>query len=120
MSQAIRSSLAVFTLCFALAAGAEQASGSQVEIIGTARQQTVACTGATEVSIKGASNDITLTGDCKSVSVRGSANKVSIDTVGRIEVKGTANNVSWKKASGSQKKPKVNSAGVDNKVFQAR
>lgn len=120
MSQAIRSSLAVFTVCFALAAGAEEASGSQVEIIGTARQQTVACTGDTEVSIKGASNDITLTGDCKSVSVRGSANNVSIDTVARIEVKGTANNVSWKKASGSAKKPKVSSAGTANQVSQAK
>lgn len=120
MSKAIRSSFAVLAVCFALSAGAEEASGSQVELIGTARQQTVACSGDTEVSIKGASNDITLTGECKSVSVRGSANTVRIDTVGRLEVKGSANNVSWKKASGGAKKPKVDSAGVGNKVFQAK
>jgi len=157
MSKAIRSSLVGLTVCFALAAGAQDtvqvgkdgkvklqsgsskievntddddegtrtqssssSSSSAVEVVGTARNQKVACSGNTEVVIKGASNNITVTGECKSVKVLGSANSVTVDTVGELEVKGTANSVSWKKALGGAKRPKVDSAGVENKVFQAK
>jgi hypothetical protein len=95
-------------------------SSSMVELVGTARNQKVACSGNTEVVIKGASNNITITGDCKSVKVVGSANSVTLDTVAEIDVKGSANNVSWKKASGGAKQPKVDNAGVANNVFQEK
>jgi hypothetical protein len=40
--------------------------------------------------------------------------------VGAIAVTGSSNSVTWKKAAGGKKKPSVSSAGVGNKVSQAK
>jgi hypothetical protein len=101
-------------------AGTGATSGSNIDIIGSARKETFTCAGNTVVSISGSANDITLTGDCKSVSVAGSANKVAMEGVGEINVSGTSNNVTWKRAVGDAKKPKVNAAGIGNNVAKAQ
>jgi hypothetical protein len=69
--------------------------------------------------ISGATNGLTFTGDCKGVSVSGSMNKVMLDGVGKLAVTGTGNNVTWKRALGDAKKPKVAVTGLDNKVSKA-
>jgi hypothetical protein len=102
------------------AAGTTSTSGSDISIMGSARKGTFTCAGNTVVAISGSANDITLTGECKSVSVAGSANKVSMDGVGELNVSGSSNNVTWKRASGDAKKPKVNTVGVGNKVSKAK
>jgi uncharacterized protein (DUF2345 family) len=102
------------------ATGTTTTSGSDINILGSSRKGTFGCTGNTVVAISGSANDITLTGECKSVSVAGSANKVSMDGVGEINVSGSSNNVTWKRASGDAKKPKVNAVGVGNKVAKAK
>jgi len=101
-------------------ADTDSASGSDVDITGSARKETIACAGTTEVSINGSANDITLTGECKSVTVTGSTNKVKAETVGEITVTGSSNRVTWKKAAGGKKKPSVNSTGTGNKVSQSK
>lgn len=101
-------------------ADSDSASGSHVDITGSARKETIACTGNTEVSINGSSNNVTLTGECKSVMVTGSSNGVSVETVGEITVTGSSNKVTWKKAAGGKKKPAVSSTGTGNKVSQSK
>ncbi|WP_224247705.1 DUF3060 domain-containing protein [Hyalangium gracile] len=95
-------------------------SESEIDIADSGRKGTLSCTGNTEVSISGSSNDFTITGDCKSVEVTGSSNKVAVDGVGKIEVTGTSNSVTWKRAVGGAKKPKVDNTGTANKVSQAK
>ena len=53
------------------------------------------------------------------LSVSGTDNKVRVDTVGRVDVEGTSNSVLWRHGLAGAKKPKVSSAGVNNKVAQA-
>jgi|GEM_PF-3591691 len=170
MSKSIRSAAVAFTVCFAMAAGAQDTiqigkdgnvkvhsggnkvdvrggnvkvesegtrttvkverdgdddkkdadddSSSEIDITGAGRKETLACNGTTEVSISGSSNELTFTGVCKSVDVTGSSNKITLDAVERIDVTGTDNTVTWKKAAGGRKKPKVSSTGTDNKVSQ--
>lgn len=101
-------------------AGTDAVSGENVDITGSARRETIACSGNTVVSISGSANALTLTGECKSVSVTGSSNKVTMDGVGEISVTGTGNNVTWKRALGDAKKPKVSATGVGNKVSKAK
>jgi hypothetical protein len=101
-------------------ADTEAASGSSLDIVGSARKETLTCTGNSVVSISGSANDITVTGECKTVSVAGSANKVTLDGVGEINVSGSSNKVTWKRAAGDAKKPKVNAVGVGNKVAKAK
>ncbi|WP_224372890.1 DUF3060 domain-containing protein [Hyalangium versicolor] len=97
----------------------QDSSGSEVEITGSGRKETLSCSGTTEVSISGSSNELTITGDCKSVEVTGSTNKVTLEGVGRIDVTGSSNTVTWKRAVGKAKKPKVSATGIGNKVSKA-
>lgn len=94
-------------------------AGATLELSGSDSRETHRCSPKTEVNISGSDNDITLTGECKRVSVNGSTNKVKVEAVATIDVTGSENQVTWKRAVGG-KKPKVNRTGHDNKVTQAR
>jgi hypothetical protein len=94
-------------------------SSSNVSITGSGRKETIACSENTMVSISGATNELTFTGNCKGVSVSGSMNKVTLDGVGKLSVSGTGNNITWKRALGDAKKPKVAVTGFNNKVSKA-
>jgi hypothetical protein len=98
---------------------AGEAAGATQELSGSGMQETLRCSPNTEVNISGSDNDITLTGECKRVSVDGSTNKVKVEAVATIDVTGSENQVTWKRAVGA-KKPKVNRTGHNNKVTQAR
>lgn len=100
-------------------AGGEQQAGAELVLSGSGSQETHRCSPKTAVNISGSDNDITLTGECKSVSVNGSTNKVKVEAVATIDVTGSDNQVTWKRAVGA-KKPKVNRTGHNNKVSQAR
>ncbi len=97
----------------------EETAGAQLEISSTGNTETHRCSPKTEVDISGSENEITLTGECKSVSVSGASNKVKVEAVGTITVVGSGNEVLWKKGVGG-KKPKVSRTGVNNKVAKAR
>ncbi|MFP2911097.1 DUF3060 domain-containing protein [Pyxidicoccus sp. 3LFB2] len=107
-----------------LTAGAQDDEGAEknenlIEVTGTAQTSTHACTPATEVEIAGASNTVTLTGECKSVTVSGSSNKVKVEAVKSITVEGSDNAITWKRGHGKAK-PKVSRSGVNNKVSQEK
>jgi hypothetical protein len=46
-------------------------------------------------------------------------NKVMLDGVGKLAVTGTGNDVTWKRALGDAKKPRVAVTGLNNKVSKA-
>jgi DUF3060 family protein len=101
------------------AKGDEKPEGDKLEVSGTGGNATHRCTPKTEVEVNGNDNSVTLTGDCKSINVSGANNKVKAEGVATIDVTGSGNEVTWKRAVGG-KKPKVNRTGVNNKVTQAR
>ncbi|QSQ24628.1 DUF3060 domain-containing protein [Pyxidicoccus parkwayensis] len=101
-----------------MTAAAEDDSGT-FEVSGMSETATHECTPGTKVEITGASNDVTLTGECKSVEVSGSGNKVKVEATSSIEVAGTNNNVTWKRGHGKSK-PKISRTGVGNKVTQQK
>ena len=84
-----------------MTAGAEEAA-SRIEVSGTGETSTHECTPGTEVEVTGASNTVTLTGECK-----------------RLTVEGASNTVTWKRGPGKSK-PKVSRTGVGNKVTQQK
>ncbi|PTL83452.1 DUF3060 domain-containing protein [Vitiosangium sp. GDMCC 1.1324] len=97
----------------------ETPAGTSLEISDSGAKETHRCSPKTDVNISGSDNEIILTGECKSVSVSGSTNKVKVEATGTISVEGADNEVTWKRAVGG-KKPKVNRVGTNNKVTQAR
>ncbi|MFL5353497.1 DUF3060 domain-containing protein [Archangium sp.] len=101
------------------AKGDEKPADDKLEVSGMGGNATHRCTPKTEVEVNGSDNTVTLTGDCKSINVSGANNKVKAEGVATIDVTGSGNEVTWKRAVGG-KKPKVNRSGVDNKVTQAR
>lgn len=101
------------------AQGDEKPAEGKLEISGMGGNETHRCTPKTEVEINGSDNQVTLTGDCKSINVSGANNKVKAEGVATIDVSGSGNEVTWKRAVGG-KKPKVSRTGVNNKVTQAR
>ena len=101
------------------AKGDEKPSGDKLEVSGMGGNATHHCTPKTEVEVTGSDNQVSLTGDCKSINVSGATNKVKAEGVATITVSGSDNEVTWKRAVGG-KKPKVSRTGVNNKVTQAR
>lgn len=100
--------------------GEEKPEEGKLEISGVGGNETHRCTPKmNEVEVTGSDNQLTLTGDCKSVTVSGANNKVKVEAVATIDVAGSGNEVLWKRAVGA-KKPKVSRTGVNNKVAQAR
>ncbi|WPB77827.1 DUF3060 domain-containing protein [Archangium violaceum] len=100
-------------------ASVKQQAGAALEIVGSESQESHRCSPKTEVNISGSDNEITLTGECKRVSVSGSTNMVKVEAAAAIEVMGSDNQVTWKREVGG-KKPKVTRTGSNNKVTQAR
>jgi hypothetical protein len=141
MFREIRSMWVGVTMCLALSAGAQgpgsgkvdrnaaehaadaatvDTTSSTIELSGSGRHETIACTGGTEVAINGSDNNITLSGDCKSVSVTGSTNQVTAEGMGALSVIGSDNTVTWKHALGKAQKPKVSTTGSGNRVSKVK
>ncbi len=98
----------------------DDAEQARIEVTGSGETSTHECKPGAEVAVTGASNNVTLTGECKSVTVEGSSNSVKVEATGAITVTGTANAVTWKRALGKAKQPKVRKTGVSNKVSQEK
>jgi hypothetical protein len=74
----------------------------------------------TEVSLNGASNELTVA-IASLVGVNGEANKVVVDLIARIEINGEKNKVTWKKVSTpKKKKPAVSTNGNGNSVRKGK
>jgi hypothetical protein len=79
------------------------------------QKKAMACPKSDDISISGIGEDVTVTGECGSVAISGSENKVTIEATGRIEVSGIQNVVRWQRGLGG-KPPKIQKSGVDHKV----
>ncbi|MEO8699692.1 MAG: DUF3060 domain-containing protein [Kofleriaceae bacterium] len=98
---------------------------------------TIDCAKDPEVSMNGATGNLTFTGKCKKISINGSTNTikiesveklavsganntVTVDTAEKIGVTGSANTVAYKTGPNGKGKPKVSSVGVGNKITQVK
>lgn len=98
----------------------DDAEQARIEVTGSGETSTHECKPEVEVAVTGASNTVTLTGECKSITVEGASNTVKAEATGAITVTGTANTVTWKRALGKAKQPKIRRTGAGNKVTQEK
>jgi hypothetical protein len=97
-----------------------QAQAAEPLVIeGNLAKREFTCAAGQQVTIQGASLQITLEGDCGAVHVQGSANTVTTDGVASIRVDGASNTVTWKRNLSGVAKLPVQTTGVTNKVRQA-
>lgn len=100
-------------------AGGTTSDGDALEIDGAGRSHDGDC-GGRDVRISGTGNKVKLTGECGHVTVEGTRNTVAVDTVAAISVSGVSNAVTWKRAAGGEKKPRVSTDGLKNVVAQGK
>lgn len=68
-----------------------------------------------EVEISGTANNFNLTGECKKLTVSGVSNKVKVEKVGEIIVKGNSNKVTYGEGLDG-KEPKITKDGISPTV----
>ncbi|RKG89595.1 DUF3060 domain-containing protein [Corallococcus terminator] len=101
------------------AAQEDSEAEATIDVTGSGETSTHECKPGSTVEITGASNNVTLTGECKSVTVNGSSNVVKVEATRAIDVTGMSNSVTWKRVIGKSK-PKVSHTGMGNKIAQAK
>lgn len=124
--------LGFLVLFFSGTAFAGDRGGLTVDKFG--QKVTHACTAGENITVNGASNFVTLTGDCggltvngaqnrvvvakvEKLTVNGNSNSVEADAVGKISVNGSQNKVTWKRALDEKKaKPAISRTGMGNSV----
>jgi hypothetical protein len=79
------------------------------------RNATYNCDGR-DVFVNSGGNSLRFTGYCHSVTVRGSGNRVTVDSADRIATMGTDNTVHWR----SERKPVINNTGSNNVLSSIR
>ncbi len=103
-------------LCALLMIAASPAS-AQVAVSQSNLKKSFDC-GGKEATIVGSQNELTLTGECPALTVKGSQNTISVEAVGTIRVVGTMNKVTWQRTT-IDKGPKISRSGLDNVITQA-
>ncbi|WP_184714699.1 DUF3060 domain-containing protein [Caulobacter sp.] len=100
----------------ALIAGLAGQAKAPIHIAGVGQGNTVACEGR-GVIVDGTEHNLTFTGNCASLKLNGTDNKVMIDLApgAPVVVTGTDQTVRWR----SSKAPQVRMNGVDNSVSKA-
>jgi hypothetical protein len=68
-----------------------------------------------QVSVRGSTNTITLTGRCGEVSVSGTGNKITVERTPRIVTTGHNNDIRWQHGEGDRQ-PAVRNSGMNNTV----
>jgi hypothetical protein len=109
--------MAAVGLCALVTTGIGEAS-AQVGVTQSNQKKTIAC-GGQDAAVTGSLNDIIFTGDCPSVTIKGSENTISIEATGQIRVVGTKNKVTWQRVIGDDKTPRVSSSGLGNVITRA-
>jgi hypothetical protein len=95
------------------------AAWAQVGVAQSNQKKTIAC-GGQEAAVTGSLNDIIFTGECPSVTIKGSENTIAIEATGAIRVVGTKNKVTWQRDVGDDiKTPKISRSGLGNVISQA-
>jgi hypothetical protein len=104
-------------LCALLAIAAAGTASAQVAVSQSNLKKSFDC-GGKEATIVGSQNELTLTGECPTLTVKGSQNTISVEAVGTIRVVGTMNKVTWQRST-IDKGPKITRSGLDNVITQA-
>jgi hypothetical protein len=91
--------------------------GNRVQISGTDKIVAQKCTPEVEVYIDGNHIAVTLTGDCKLVSVTGAENNVKVDAAAKIVLAGRDNVVHYRRGRTSGD-PEVVTGGTGNKAVK--
>lgn len=102
----------------AIFAAATTAS-AQAEFTGAGQTTDLDCGGKT-ATIVGASNEMTITGNCQLLSIEGASNRVHVAMAknGLIRVTGASNEIHWTTPDGSR--PRLQITGADNRVAKAK
>ena len=99
-------------------AAAKTPIDSSVPLIlsGTSEFSKIPCGGReVEIDETATSNDYTLTGECKKITVNGVSNEIKVEKVGEIIIKGSSNKVIYTEGLDG-KKPKIKNTGVSSTV----
>lgn len=85
-------------------------------LTGTSESRTFPCNGREiEITEDATSNNYTLTGECKKLTVDGVSNSVNVETVGEIVVTGVSNKIIYGEGLNG-KKPKIKKSGTSTSV----
>lgn len=83
---------------------------------GTGEGTTIPCNGReVEFTDEATANSFTFTGECKKLTVDGISNKITVEKVGEIVVKGISNKVTYGEGLDG-KKPKISTSGTSTEV----
>ncbi|UXI67178.1 DUF3060 domain-containing protein [Tahibacter amnicola] len=78
------------------------------------------CGEAGSLSLVGSGNEVTVTGECTLVAIKGGNNTVRINRVSQINVDGDGNQVSWVDGTGPGNQATSKVAGRNNVVTQEK
>lgn len=95
-----------------------QAGGVHIEGAGQEHHE-LDCEGG-EAHIEGASNRLTITGRCSSLTIEGADNQVRVDLApgAQVHIEGASNRVTWTMAGNGR--PRVSVQGAANSVQRSR
>lgn len=103
--------------------GVQSTTSTQGSVVydGVSQSWTIKCDGSkvSMVQINGTENTATISGSCKSISVNGTDNKITAETVGSITLQGTDNHLTYKLGLDG-KTPKITNNGVDNSAVKIK
>ncbi|MEN3748283.1 DUF3060 domain-containing protein [Sphingomonas sp. HF-S3] len=92
---------------------------AQTVFTGAGEESELDCDGGA-VSVEGASNTLTITGDCTRLTVSGASNRITVElaAASSIRVEGAGNQIRWR-APGTAK-PRTSIVGAGNRISQLR
>lgn len=77
------------------------------------------CGGDDWVAVNGKNDSLTITGECAVLEINGSDNKVTVESVGTITIRGNNNDVRYTRAPDGKHRPLIKNRGVANTIHQS-
>ncbi|UCA61850.1 DUF3060 domain-containing protein [Chryseobacterium rhizoplanae] len=97
--------------------GVEQTNGKTIQVDGVGHKLNYTLNGG-NVEVAGGDNTVTVKGSAKKISVSGTGNKVYIDNVDNVAIEGGSNTVYYRTSGTKSGKPNTSLTGVGNKVVK--
>ncbi|AZB27434.1 DUF3060 domain-containing protein [Chryseobacterium bernardetii] len=97
--------------------GVEQTNGKTIQVDGVGHKLNYTLNGG-NVEVAGGDNTVTVKGSAKKISVSGTGNKVYIDNVDNVAIEGGSNTVYYRASGTKSGKPNASLTGVGNKVVK--
>lgn len=77
------------------------------------------CSGDDWIALDGNGNQLSISGECAVIEIRGSDNRVTVEAVGTIRITGDNNDVRYARTTGGKQKPTIKKKGASNTVRRA-